>query len=304
MDFLAAVTELRYCEKLQKVHSIFSQLCHFLGSIPPRQLIFYIQPLKKVFSGYLMKNHYNVLITGAEHKERLDYAYKLIKDWLCSSSTDKACEQCQNCQRDLALNPNVISIEPTNNKETGGDLGTIKIDQVRQIITENHKANFENGLGIFLITHMHQATQSAANALLKAIEENHKNKIFIALAPSRMTVLPTIASRMICHVVEPAPLPDNCNPTLKDKIFNLSKLSPKDRFLLCSGFSSDKDSLMGEIEELINACHILLRQNQIPARFALALSSALSRTQILLKKNVNPRLAVEQLVLNEWPQGL
>lgn len=247
---------------------------------------------------------HNVLITGGEHRDRLENASRLIKIWLCEKPIDgQACLICNNCSRMPSTHPNVIYIEPEANEASeSNSLGTIKIDQIRRIVTENQKANFENGLGVFLITHMHQTTKAAANALLKAIEENHKNKAFIALAPSRMTVLPTIASRMICHVVEPAPLPKTCAKELQDKIFEISKAMPKDRFSFCSGFKSDRDTLLNEIDELKMACHILLRQQQIPARFALILSSALHNTQVELKKNINPRLLTEQLLFNEWPQ--
>lgn len=247
---------------------------------------------------------HNVLITGGEHRARMDYAAKLIKNWLCEKPINsQACSSCNNCHRTLTLHPNVVFVEPLANEDNENtSLGSIKIDQIRRIVTENQKANFENGLGIFFITHMHQATKSAANALLKAIEENHKNKAFIALAPSRMTVLATIASRMICHVVEPAPLPATCSPEFKNKIFDISQVVPKERFPFCAGFSSDRDTLVNELSDLQNACHLLLRHKQIPARFALILSEALQKTHGQLKRNINPRLLIEQLIFNEWPQ--
>lgn len=244
----------------------------------------------------------NTLITGGEHSDRISYAHRLAKNWLCEKPVDKeACSKCNNCLRTLELHPNIIFIEPETNGNEETSLGTIKIDQVRRIISENHKANFEKALGIFLITHMHQATKSAANAMLKAIEENHKDKVFIALAPSRMTVLPTIASRMSCHVVEPTPLQDFFSADVKNKIFDISKMPSKERFSCSQNFNHERDHLIKELQELRDACHILLRQKAVPARFALLLSNALEQAQGLLKKNANPRLVLEQLIFNDWP---
>lgn len=254
----------------------------------------------------------NILITGGDHIDRIKYATALAQKLLCREPVlGRACELCINCQRVISnTHPNMAFIEPPisgsdeslANQNLHDAMGTIKIDQIRQVVMENQKANFENGLGIFIITHMHQTTKSAANALLKAIEESHENKVFMVLAPSRMAVLPTIASRLVCHSVKPPALSlsTGSDETL-EQILCISKTPPKDRFPKCAQFSADRKELASSLDNLLNACHQLLRQDRISPRLTLELSEAFIRAESNLKKNLNPRLVAEQLVLREWP---
>lgn len=256
-----------------------------------------------------MASTHNILVAGGEHADRLAYAKDFAKYHLCSNRfADVPCHECSSCQRvATSIHPNLLIVEPANSKEhelnpnDDDNHNVIKIDQVRRLIVENQKKNFEDGVSVFIITHMHNMTKAAANALLKIMEENNGHKIFIAMAPSRKTILPTIASRLVCRFVKPAPLAPTVNEDLRKKIMLISETKPSLRFSLCGQFSTEREGLLHELAQLMVACHGLLRARLLCYNVGLALSEALHGAEKKLKKNQNPRLVMEILVLREWP---
>lgn len=249
------------------------------------------------------KNH-TILVVGGTHAERLAYAKNLLPHFLCEAPLGKSgCGSCNNCQRMSSLShPNLFIIEPEvlENAEESHH-ATIKIDQIRRIINESHKTNFENGPALFLFTHMQKLTKAAANALLKALEEHSEKKIFIALAPSRMSVLPTITSRMTCHHIKPNVPDDALSDEIVHKITIISQTKPLQRFSLCNHLKSEREGLLKELEDLSLACHLLLRTDLFTPRFILLLLEALVEAEKRLKRNLNPKLVIERLLFNEWP---
>ena len=181
----------------------------------------------------------NLLITGAHHEERMKYATSVAMNLLCQRAL--GCGICSGCQRVLSRShPNLVIIEPEDS-----DTNDIKIEAIRRLLEENHKANFEAGKAIFIITHMHQITKTAANALLKSIEESHENKVFLALAPSKTAVLPTIASRLISVIIKPEPVSDEfCDEKFVKIIYSITTTSPGSRFSLCEPFPSTRPELL------------------------------------------------------------
>ncbi len=136
------------------------------------------------------------------------------------------------------IHPNLVLIEPEDS-----DTNDIKIEAIRRLIEESHKANFEPGKAVFIITHMHQITKTAANALLKSIEESKENKVFLALAPSKMAVLPTIASRLISVIIKPEMVSDEyCDEKLVKNIYSITTTAPTLRFPLCELFPSTRQN--------------------------------------------------------------
>lgn len=256
----------------------------------------------------------NLLISGALHEDRMTHAKNLSMAWLCTNNkNNQACGLCHNCVRVLAkCHPNLTYIEPAQGEQDDdaalkNSHAEIKIEQVRRIIIENQKANYENGPAIFIITHIHQITKGAANALLKSIEESGENKSFLCLAPSRSSVLPTIASRLISIQVKPAPLNSLPDEKAAQLIASITKVRPNERFKLCEQLSASRAELYDEIENLREQCHIELRsffaqthQNLHPL-LALHISQALDQACDLLDRNCNPKLVIEQLLLRDWP---
>lgn len=69
----------------------------------------------------------------------------------------------------------------------------LSVDTVRNIITQSDMVS-RGGINVFLI-YFNEATVSAQNSLLKALEEPKKNTIFILLTPNPSRLLDTIHSR-------------------------------------------------------------------------------------------------------------
>jgi DNA polymerase III subunit delta' len=80
----------------------------------------------------------------------------------------------------------------------------LKIDQVRQLQHQLALAPFEGRWKIGLLLRFHQATEEAANALLKTLEEPASQVILILTARSPEPLLPTIVSR--CELINLRPV--------------------------------------------------------------------------------------------------
>ncbi|AYW44482.1 DNA polymerase III subunit delta' [Tetragenococcus koreensis] len=155
---------------------------------------------------------YSQMKKNVEH-ERLAHAYIfegdngcgkhemalwLAKRLLCLNVTEgKPCEQCVNCNRiNEGEHPNVQLLEP--------DGQTIKVYQIRQLQAELAKSSFEKGMQIFVIQQADKMNPSAANSLLKLLEEPPGNSVAILETNVLGKILPTIQSR--CQIVHFTPL--------------------------------------------------------------------------------------------------
>lgn len=105
---------------------------------------------------------------------------------------------CPECQRVLSGNhPDVVVARPEGRQ--------IKVDQVRYLKAEFSKTGVEGGKKVFIIEGAETLTGSAANSLLKFIEEPGPGVYIFLLTPNKNAVLQTVQSR--CQVIELRPLP-------------------------------------------------------------------------------------------------
>ncbi|MGK4017659.1 DNA polymerase III subunit delta' [Weissella paramesenteroides] len=120
---------------------------------------------------------------------------ELVADWLamrlmCQHVTadgqpDGTCDQCQRIVQHE--HPDVIEVHP--------DGKSIKVDQVRFLKEEFTKTAVEGQQKIFIVAGADTMTTSAANGLLKFIEEPAPGQTAILIAENRAQILPTIISR-------------------------------------------------------------------------------------------------------------
>ena len=109
-----------------------------------------------------------------------------------------ACGTCAACQRILrGAHPDVMMVEP-------GDKGSIKIEQVRDIIDRAAYRPFEGRRRVVIIDDADALVDQAQNALLKTLEEppNASNFLLVTSRPDAM--LPTVRSR--CPLLRFRPL--------------------------------------------------------------------------------------------------
>jgi DNA polymerase-3 subunit delta' len=145
-------------------------------------------------------------------------AFSLAQALVCERAGVRACGQCSACLRALKISdedprvpahPDVVLIERglyrgriSANEATG-----ISIEQVRRIVLERAGYRPHEGRAlVFIVRAAEELTVSAANALLKTLEEPGPSTHFVLLTSRPNRLLDTIRSRTL--PVRFSPLPD------------------------------------------------------------------------------------------------
>ena len=139
------------------------------------------------------------LFEGERGTGKKDTSILLAKSLFCLNRQDGyyPCEECSNCKKINHKNhSDVHVIEP--------DGLSIKKEQIRLLHEEFQKKAVESSQKVYIITHAHKMTASAANSLLKFLEEPHAGTTIILLTDQIHRMLPTILSR--CQTISFMPL--------------------------------------------------------------------------------------------------
>lgn len=110
----------------------------------------------------------------------------------CSNQRDgDACGQCVQCKRvERGLHSDVVILEP-------GDSGTIKIEQVRDVVDRAGYRPFEGRRRVVIVDEADALVPAAQNAMLKTLEEPPSSSVFILLTARPDMLLQTVRSRCI-----------------------------------------------------------------------------------------------------------
>lgn len=125
------------------------------------------------------------LFTGPPGSGRSNAALAFAAALVCKTGGCKECTDCKTVMTGSHADVELIKTEGLS----------IKIDEVRDLIT---RASWNPAVGNYRVVVIEDAdrlTESAANALLKAIEEPGLRTVWLLCAPSSTDVLPTIRSR-------------------------------------------------------------------------------------------------------------
>ena len=125
------------------------------------------------------------LFTGPPGSGRSNAALAFAASLVCPSGGCGSCVDCRTAQSGAHADVELIQTEGLS----------IKIDEIRELIT---RAAWTPSVATYRVVVMEDAdrlTESAANALLKAIEEPSTRTIWLLCAPTITDVLPTIRSR-------------------------------------------------------------------------------------------------------------
>jgi DNA polymerase-3 subunit delta' len=125
------------------------------------------------------------LFTGPPGSGRSNTALAFAAALLCPES---GCNNCINCA--TALKGTHADVELVRTEGL-----SIKIDEVRELITRASWTPSVAQYRVVIIEDADRLTESAANALLKAIEEPGLRTVWLLCAPTLTDVLPTIRSR-------------------------------------------------------------------------------------------------------------
>jgi DNA polymerase-3 subunit delta' len=131
-----------------------------------------------------------LLITGADGVGQEQLAREMVKDLMCESTQGAACGHCHSCQLMQAdTHPDFRILD--------GEAASIKVDQVRQLVTQINQKPQVGQNKVILITHAQAMNVNAANAVLKALEEPAAGTYFILTSSQSTSLLPTIRSRCL-----------------------------------------------------------------------------------------------------------
>lgn len=104
-----------------------------------------------------------------------------------ATSGQRPCNTCQSCLQ-IAQGRSIDVVEIDAASHTG-------VDEVRELIDGLKFAPVSSKYKIFIIDECHQLSKSAANALLKTLEEPPSHAIFILATTEAHKMIPTIISR-------------------------------------------------------------------------------------------------------------
>ena len=144
--------------------------------------------VKKIIDNSINNNRLNqvLLFEGAVGTPKMLGALYLASQLLCENSS--GCGICYECKRiEKGIHPRLYVVEAID--------GSIKKEQVEQLENEFSKSGLEEGIRIFIINDIDKATSSAANSLLKFLEEIKDNTYGILITNNINGVLSTIKSR-------------------------------------------------------------------------------------------------------------
>ena len=116
-----------------------------------------------------------------------EMAIYLAQKILCLNN-NSVCGICENCKRVLnGTHTNVILVEPIQNN--------IRKDQINSIIKEGNMTSVSDKHRVFIINGAEKMNRSAANSLLKFLEEPTPNNYLILLTENSNMLLETVTSR-------------------------------------------------------------------------------------------------------------
>jgi DNA polymerase-3 subunit delta' len=142
------------------------------------------------------------LFTGPHGIGRRTLALRFAQALNCpqAPSPGEPCRACRTCKQ--IENMQYADLSIVHADQVGG---TLKVDQVRELQRTLALAPYEADYRVAVLLRFEESNPSAANALLKTLEEPPSQVILVLTAESSERLLPTIVSR--CEVLRLRPLP-------------------------------------------------------------------------------------------------
>jgi len=194
-----------------------------------------------------------LLLAGPQGLGKIEFARDLAQGLLCEHPDQDgvACGQCRACARfAAATHPDFLTVEP---EEAGK---AIKVDQVRELISQFSLATHQGGYRVAIIQPAEQMNLAAANSLLKTLEEPPADSLMLLISASPSLLPATILSR--CQRLDFVP-PSHAQA--RDWLINQHNM-PSDKaeallVLACdaplTALALEQDSILAEREDLFRS---------------------------------------------------
>jgi DNA polymerase III subunit delta' len=125
------------------------------------------------------------IFTGPPGSGRSSAAIAFAQSLICPQGGCATCNECRSAKTRAHPDVEIMTTEGLS----------IKIEEVRELLTRTSWAPSMGGWRIVVMEDADRLTESAANALLKAIEEPGTRTVWLLCAPTLHDILPTIRSR-------------------------------------------------------------------------------------------------------------
>jgi len=155
----------------------------------------WLRPLYKQITNQFTgrKLHHAMLIYGVSGLGKSQLTQRLAEFFQCRTpNQQQACGQCQSCLLHVAnTHPDCYFIGAPADKVT------ISIDQIRKMQAAIIHTGLTNPIRVVVINDAQQMTLSAANALLKVLEEPPRDVYFLLTCSQRSLLPATVVSRCL-----------------------------------------------------------------------------------------------------------
>lgn len=247
-----------------------------------------------------------LILAGPEGVGKRAFALAVAKALNCLQPGPNfdSCDNCSVCMRiDTGQYSDVRVIEP--------DGQFIKVDQVREVVNENHYRPFEGRRRVYIFESAERLREQAANALLKTLEEPPPTSLLILVTASPDALLPTIRSRAM--QLRFAPLPADLMADYLKKNYQRPVAEIKLLVQLAGGsigraLSIDLSAYKEERKECLELLELLLKRRQRVRLLKAAeyfgrkerddFARALRITLNLLRDIMCARLGVDEEIVN------
>lgn len=173
---------------------------------------------------------------------------------------------------------------------------SIGIEQVRKLQHVVSFAPAQSRRKAVVLYGSHKLTAPAQNAFLKTLEEPPQDTLIILQTETLHQLLPTLLSR--CQITQLASPSEITHDSLLTIFLNQElKISVGRRLLLVGKIGKSKEEIVSSLQSEIYALHKQLLTNNEQAVKYKQLLQKLSLARHLVRRNVNPRLVVENLLL-------
>ncbi len=225
-----------------------------------------------------------ILLKGPRGVGKFDFAMTVAQSLLCKEPQEDglACNSCPSCHwfqqqshPDFRLiQPEILSAQEEASESGKKPARQISVDQIRALMDFSTLSAHQGGYRVVLIHPAETMNTSAANALLKTLEEPAGQMLFILVTHKPQQLPPTVLSRCLA-LAAPLPPPDASTAWLKQQ-----GLDDPAALLAQAGFAPLQAVRLAEEDEDAGEYKHFLQEVGRPAQLdVLALAEQLQRTE-------------------------